>query len=132
MSYIYIYVFFCFPPSIHLVIYLECHTIIYLNNLVRNYWKKAKNRSDLSESNYFFICFPVRFQWKALSASAPVHVFVFVGSGRDSRRAQMCNTAVYGVIQSHTNTLKHTWAQMRGCTVEVSRPHPVRFFSWGP
>lgn len=32
----------------------------------------------------------------------------------------MCNSAEYGAIHSHTNTPKHTGAQMRGCNVEVS------------
>ena len=77
--------------------------------------------------NWFGSCFlirstvlPVSFQWMTLLTSAALCVFVCVVYRRDSCWAQMCNSAEYSAIHSHTNTLKRTGTQMRGCSVEAS------------
>lgn len=73
-------------------------------------------------------------EWLLL-APAPPRVFVCVVYRRDPRRAQMCNSTEHSAIHSNTNTLgrhTHTHTQMRGCSVEVSKPHPACFSSADP
>lgn len=75
-------------------------------------------------------------EWLLL-ASDPPRVFVCVVYRRDPRRAQMCNSTEHGAIHSNMNTLgrhthTHTHTQMRGCSVEVSKPHPACFSSADP